>query len=310
MAKAEELTGIDCEMDAAQAAAIVLRTRFQEMRDFRDATLDFTTIDGVHNMRVAMRRMRNGVRDMRHVLVRDHYKPFIKKLKKMYDVVGCVRDEDVAIASLGEMRANADSEIVKQGIDNLLHDHNGVRDAARDKLTDVLAGERFDELERDFEALILAVIEEGGEKKATFREVGRKTILDIVGKFSQLSENLDTPYDFEALHKFRIASKRLRTSLQLFSCCWEAEVEPFIKDVAKMQLLLGKVHDRDGWLTDLTSRVDASNEKVLIMDGLAVKWISAQLVQKRNKNYRAAVDLWKEWEANNFIENLKNLVAK
>lgn len=310
MARAEELTGIDCEMEAAQAAAIVLRTRFEEMRQLRESTLDFNTIDGVHNMRVAMRRLRNGVRDMRHVLVRDHYKPFIKKLKKMYDVVGRVRDEDVAIASLGEMRGNAESEIVKQGIDHLLHDHNKTRDDARDKLTEVLAGERFDELENNFEALILAVIEDGGEIKATFREVGRKTIMDIVGKFSQLSENLDTPYDFEALHKFRIASKRLRTSLQLFSCCWGSDIDPYIKGVAKMQLLLGKVHDRDGWLTDLTSRVDASNEKVLIMDGLAVKWISAQLVQKRNKNYRAALDLWTEWENEKFIENLKDVVSK
>ena len=310
MARAEEITGIDCKMDAAQGAAIILRARFEEMTARREAALDFSTIDGIHDMRVAMRRVRNAVRDLRHLLKKDHYKSFNKQLKKMYDIVGKVRDEDVMIASLGRMRAKTDSEIVKQGIDNLLHDHNESREDSRDKLTAELSQEHFAELEGDLDALLRAALEKAPEKEKSFKEAGRETIGDILSKFCQLSDNLSTAYDFEALHKFRLASKRLRTALQVFGGCWGEKIEPFVEQVAKMQLILGKVHDRDAWLTDLTDRLGPNNKKILIVDGLAGKWISGRLVKKRNKNYRAALELWKQWEADELMDKLRETISK
>ncbi len=309
MAKADEINGLSCNMVAAHGAAIILRARFEEMSALSAAALDFSSIDGIHDMRVGMRRMRNAMRDLRHVLKKDHYKRFNKQLKKMYDRVGAVRDEDVAIYSLGKMRAKTDSEIVRQGIDNLIHAHHETREAARDKLRDILTADLFAELESDLTALLQAV-KEGTHTERTFKDVGQESVERILKKFCKLSDNLYTAYDFEALHKFRIASKRLRTALELFGICWVDEAAPFIEEVARMQLILGRVHDRDAWLTDLTARLNHENKKVLIVDGLAAKWIAAKLVKKRNKNYNVALQLWKEWEAKDLIGKLRETIAQ
>jgi len=216
----------------------------------------------------------------------------------------------VAIAALEKMRAKSDSVIVRQGIDNVLGDHNKTRTAAREKLNEEFVDGYFSKLEKE----LLALIEDGAGIRESKRDVGLKKLADqainsILKRFCKLSDNLYTAYDFEALHRFRIASKRLRTALELFGVCWDRELEPFIDEVAKMQLILGRVHDRDGWLTDLTGRLSSNNKKVWIVDGLAAKWISAKLVKKRNKNYAVALQLWKDWEANGFIERLRNIIS-
>ena len=53
MAKAKEITGLDCAADALLWAAEVLRASFGEVLTLRSAALDFTDIEGVHAMRVA-----------------------------------------------------------------------------------------------------------------------------------------------------------------------------------------------------------------------------------------------------------------
>jgi CHAD domain-containing protein len=297
-------------MNAAQGAAVILRARFEEMSALRETALDLSDIEGVHDMRVAMRRLRNALRDLRPIMRKKPFRKFNKELKKLYDVVGAVRDEDVAIASLEKMRAETDSEIVRQGINNVLADHQKTRDAAREKLVKEFADGHFSKLQKELAALIEgdAGFKESKREK-TLEEIGTKAVDSIIKRFCKLSDNLYTAYDFEALHRFRIASKRLRTALELFSGCWGAEIDPFIEQVAKMQLLLGRVHDRDGWLTDLTSRLSSNNKKVLIVDGLAAKWISNRLVKKRNKNYGVALQLWKEWEDQGFINKLRAAVS-
>src|ERR1044072_3021708 len=186
MAKADEINGLSCNMVAAHGASIILRARFEEMSALREAALDFSSIDVIHDMRVGMRRMRNAMRDLRHVLKKDHYKRFNKQLKKMYDRVGAVRDEDVAIDSLGKMRSKTDSEIVRQGIDNLIHSHHESREAARDKLTSTLTAERFADLESDLTALLQAV-KEGSYVERSFEDVGREAVEKILKKFVKLS---------------------------------------------------------------------------------------------------------------------------
>jgi triphosphatase len=310
MGRAQVITGISCDTNAAQGAAIILRARFEEMSAMREKALDFSTIDGVHDMRVSMRRLRNALRDLSPILKKKPFRAFNKDLKKLYDVVGAVRDEDVAIASLEKMRTETDSEIVRQGIHNLLGDHYKTRDKAREKLTAEFADGRVSKLEKELAALIdKGAGFKGSKRETTLNEIGAKAIGSIIKRFCKLSDNLYTAYDFEALHRFRIASKRLRTALELFAVCWDEDVAPFIDQVAKIQLLLGKVHDRDGWLTDLTARLSPNNKKVLIVDGLAAKWMSSRLVRKRNKNYAVALQLWKEWEADQFIEKLTEMIS-
>ena len=68
MAKAREITGLDCEANAIECAAKILRARFEEVLEFRSAALDSEGIEGVHDMRVATRRLRSALRDFAYLL--------------------------------------------------------------------------------------------------------------------------------------------------------------------------------------------------------------------------------------------------
>src|SRR4028119_1539175 len=138
MAKAKEITGLDCAADALEWAAEVLRVRFDEIVSLRDAALDFSDIEGVHSMRVATRRLRSAMRDFMPLMDKRPSKRLRKELKQLADALGTVRDQDVAIVALEELQAEAETEAIKAGIGNFLTERNGRRETAQRDLTEVL----------------------------------------------------------------------------------------------------------------------------------------------------------------------------
>jgi hypothetical protein len=53
------------------------------------------------------------------------------------------------------------------------------------------------------------------------------------------------PANVTELHDMRIACKRLRYLLEIFSCAFTADLAPFLDEVKGLQDLLGEIHDRD-----------------------------------------------------------------
>ncbi len=78
MSKAKEITGLDCSDDVLTWANKVLRVRFEEILEKRDAALHSEDIEGVHDMRVATRRLRSALHDFAPLMKK---KP-LKKIKK------------------------------------------------------------------------------------------------------------------------------------------------------------------------------------------------------------------------------------
>jgi sugar phosphate isomerase/epimerase len=58
------------------------------------------------------------------------------------------------------------------------------------------------------------------------------------------------------LHDMRIACKRLRYLLEIFSVAFSADLEPYIDQVKELQDLLGEIHDRDVQVPALQEHLD------------------------------------------------------
>ena len=56
---------------------------------------------------------------------------------------------------------------------------------------------------------------------------------------------VQTPDAITELHDMRIACKRLRYLLEIFSVAFSDDLEPYIDQVKELQDLLGDIHDRD-----------------------------------------------------------------
>src|SRR2546423_13283055 len=100
MAKPKPIEGLDCDAGVVESAVKVLHVRFEEMLDFRASVLSRDGVDGVHDMRVASRRLRSALRDFSECFKKGERKLLRKELKRLAGALGAVRDEDVARIAL------------------------------------------------------------------------------------------------------------------------------------------------------------------------------------------------------------------
>ena len=142
-------------------------------------------------------------------------------------------------------------------------------------------------------------------RPATVESAGREVISARLDEVSELGRSIYDPYDNEALHKLRIAAKRLRYAIELFAACLGDALVPFAKEVSKLQSRLGEVHDCDVWIENLSKQLKKGQNVEGSSDHEAAMWLLSEFVKKRTKEYRSALGLWNEWETSDFAERLR-----
>lgn len=333
MAKAKEIEGLDCAAPALQEIKRTLLVRLEEIMATRSAALDFSDIEGVHDMRVATRRLRGLLRD---------FKPFLaknissKKLKALADALGAVRDADVHIAALEKLEAQESEEIVV-GIAEIIDARRTQRTLAREQLQRVIAADSLTATQQKFITQLERACEFARGKhprksaKANRNKSFGEAVRDIVlARFAELQEDsrsLYCPCSIEPLHRMRIAAKRLRYAIELCAECYGKSLATFAQAVSDMQTSLGELHDCDVWIEELGARLEAlqserntaqeiANTATPAMFHPSAKqaaanvWLLRHFTKERTKHYRDALALWHEWETTNFHARLASELAR
>ena len=143
MARAAEVPGFAEARTFREAAVLAVSTRAQEVFSFRERALDTNDIEGVHDMRVATRRLRAALEIFAVCFPKKAHRRVLKEVKLLADVLGERRDPDVAIDSL-EKTAAALPEEDRSGIGTLVDDLRERQQAANQALA-----EELDRIERD-----------------------------------------------------------------------------------------------------------------------------------------------------------------
>src|SRR5947207_2285978 len=190
MAKAAELVGLDCNARASTCGALVLRTRLEEMCSFRAAALDWADAKGVHDMRVASRRLRSAARDFAPYLA-EHLPR--RRLHKLARALGTVRNEDVAVGAFEKLASEAPPEIAS-GLRLHIATRIERREQARNALAKLLTEPALAKLRDKFLgtlARIDARAAASGTKRAdeharTFITVGREILSARLAEFRSL----------------------------------------------------------------------------------------------------------------------------
>jgi CHAD domain-containing protein len=314
MAKAKEITGLDCAADALEWAATVLRVRFDEVIELRGAALDFSDIEGVHAMRVATRRLRSALRDFLPLMKKRPLRRVRRNLKEIADSLGAVRDQDVAILALEHLQAAAEidqtDEQIKEGIEKLLEERRALRERVQIDLIQVLDADVLAKLQANFiAALDKAVRRNKRTRIVSFSEAGREAVADSLQELCDLGVSVYEPFNVEKLHEMRISAKRLRYAVELFTACWGERITPFAAQIAEMQSFLGEVHDCDVWLESLSKRMRKRQNGVAAnSEYKAAVWLLSEFIKNRTKNYRASLKLWSEWETTDFSERMLAII--
>ncbi len=73
-----------------------------------------------------------------------------KDLKQIADALGAVRDQDVAILALENLQSGTLSKQIKDGLETLLKERQGLRELAREDLTKILTVNHLEKFHDDF----------------------------------------------------------------------------------------------------------------------------------------------------------------
>lgn len=320
MAKAKRVTGAEADGPADGGMTLVLNTRLEEMCALRDAALDWSDPEGVHDMRVASRRLRGALRDFMPYLAKPRLAACLRQIRNIAQALGQVRDYDVAIMTLEEIAEKAPPEVA-EGIRRLVQLRSAAREAARVKLIPAIDPESLLALRAKFteglnaataarpQTIKSAKHETTRATNLSYRDVGRSIILVRLDQLEKLSGSLYHPLKIKPLHEMRIAAKHLRYAVELFEQCWEQRLTFFAKKVAGLQSSLGKQHDCDVWLEDLGDDI-TSGKLPLDFDHKATSlWLLSHFVKLRGKHLGKALTQWNEWESEKLSARLREAIT-
>lgn len=122
MAKAKDIPGLHADLPYAEAAALTVRARAEELFAISSSdVLDTADIERVHDMRVASRRLRAVLEIYAPCFDPGRYRAVLADVKALADALGARRDPDVQLAALDALRAAMAAE-----------DHPGIALVAED----------------------------------------------------------------------------------------------------------------------------------------------------------------------------------
>ena len=119
MARAWNVPGLRGGAGFRDAAGRVILTRWREMMSYRDGTVLGEDIEELHAMRVSSRRLRAAMDAFEVAFPAKSFRPLLRQVKEITDVLGEARDLDVAVQRLARTLAEM-GEDERPGIEGLI----------------------------------------------------------------------------------------------------------------------------------------------------------------------------------------------
>ena len=146
----------------------LIRERWQDVWTAMPAAIEGADSEGVHDVRVASRRLRAAMDVAAPAFPKSWYKPLHRSAKEITSALGEVRDRDVLLERLHEQREAA-SPADRPGIDRLINRIDSERIVAREAmeayLADLMHGPLREDVERRFPPPVTPEAQSGTEGK-------------------------------------------------------------------------------------------------------------------------------------------------
>ena len=239
------------ENSMAMVAQRVFSRQFARMLAHEKGTRKGKSIEDLHDMRVAIRRMRAAVKVFEAYLDSKKLEPHLEGLKSTLGALSDVRDLDVFREKAEEYLKKLPPEN-EHDLDPLFTVLAEERKKARKNMIIYLKSERYANFKKDFSDFF-SVPETWALPTTTIkhdalpyrvRDVLPSILYARFADISAYSEWVEGSYiSVERLHRLRIASKGLRYTLEFFGDVLGKEAETMIKEVTALQDHLGDLHD-------------------------------------------------------------------
>jgi CHAD domain-containing protein len=275
----------------SDAAAVAVLSRLLEVIEANlEGTIADVDAEFLHDFRVAVRRTRSVLRELRGVFPREPLARWRTEFRWLQQVTGPARDLDVYVLEFDEFR-NALPEAFRADLEPLLSVLRTRRLIARREMVRELRSERATSLLAGWKAFLDGLVElPEDDRPDAARPIGSVAgarIRAVYRRMVRMGRAIDDSSPPEALHELRKKGKELRYLLELFGApLYPSDVvKPMIKTLKSLQDVLGRHQDREvqiSMLRSLTSEVSA------LPGGDAALMAMGLLVERLGEDERAA----------------------
>jgi CHAD domain-containing protein len=203
----------------------------------------------LHDFRVAVRRCRSALSQVKGVLPTPTVARLRRELKWLGNRTGPTRDLDVYLLKMDDYKAALPAAVARdlEPLDSFLHRHQ--RQEQR-RLVRSLNSRRYRRLLETWRRAAEAEAPEETETEETpnatrpVREVAVERIARALARVLKKGGKIDRDTPAEAVHRLRIDCKKLRYLLEIFAGVFDPEIlQPPIKALKRLQDTLGDFND-------------------------------------------------------------------
>ena len=277
-------------------------------------------LEDIHDLRVASRRIRVALNIFRQFLPSKKFKGWERSICQLTKSFGNARDLDVQLDFIRSFYQKNDNPLFKSGGRRLILRLNQRRENSQQQLHQTL-----EELDKDntLQKILGVLKTPATEIKMTSTPEPSLYLLafDVINKrleeFLFYEIYLPYPDHVKELHLMRIAAKRLRYTLEIFSSLYFDHLEKPLEIIRLVQTNLGEIRDCDVWLNYLPNFLEKERGRVLKYFGNPRPYRrlipGVQILQEnrrveRDTLYNTFLKNWKKWLQVEIWSNLRQTV--
>jgi putative phosphoesterase len=287
------------------AETLLARTR--ELEKQLDGAKRNEDIEYIHKLRVASRRLRAALGVFKECFPKKQIKAWNKAIKNLTTSCGAARDQDVLIAYLENYSTHLEPP-ARDEIDSLIRIQKARRLLMQSEVVKVLDSLEASGILADLSATCRAM--RAGWDSETFNPRSISTYenaqIHIFAKLDELLALSRFVHNQSAIvkhHELRIAAKRLRYTMEIFSPIYDGGLQDQIALMKKFQDVLGEMHDYHVWSQDLR----AQGRGVSADARSSLNKLLAHLGKQRASRYEDFVALWDENKAEGLFTKIRDL---
>jgi len=259
----------------SELAKTILKINLEKLKENEAIVRAALNSEAIHNMRVAIRRLRAAIKTFKRILP-TKAKKIREKLQKLSRILGKKRDLDVFTEFILHI-VNAKSISFQK----LARQH----DQAQKQILSILKSKYYVNLIESLEQLKTVTT------KQNILKVSRNRILKELNNVLEISSFIDSKVDDKTLHKLRISIKKLRYICEFFEPIFSkyiCSLGSLIEKTKKIQDILG---DHQDAITGISMLIRYKS-KFSLEEFLLIK---KKYELKKKKTLKSFLKIWKDY---------------
>ncbi len=285
-----------------QAAKEILRFLLSVIKANIEGIKQDIDTEFLHDYRVAIRRTRSALSQIKNVFPQDVTDPFKDEFKMLGKATNQLRDLDVYLLNAEDYRAML-PDILKSDIDPLFVSLKQKRNAQFKKVFKLLNSSKFSTIIKDWEDFITNHTESSSPAPNAAIPIYELACRRIYKRYKRVLKSVKNISENTAdahLHKLRIDYKKLRYLMEFFSSLFpDKKIQRLIKQIKRLQDNLGTYNDLTVQIAELQELAEefAGQNNHHNRTFLAIGSLIGRLDQQKREEKARFYDLFAEFNS-------------